>query len=147
MKQCNAGTAVVTVDECKKACGFLGISRMGSFKEGRPCYKGGTGVCNQNVRKPGSGASRICKGTQIQLQLFTLGSLKWFYMYVNVKSRNLHISLMQEMRHQEEMLAICRQKLIITRYLCPERFYSPEVRTLCMFNYNYHHVRFDWVSS
>ena len=70
MKQCNAGTAVLTVDECKKACGFLGISRMGSFKEGRPCYKGGTGVCNQNVRKPGSGASRICKGMKYKYNSF-----------------------------------------------------------------------------
>ena len=70
MKQCNAGTAVLTVDECKKACGFLGISRMGSFKEGRPCYKGGTGVCNQNVRKPGSGASRICKGIKYKYNSF-----------------------------------------------------------------------------
>ena len=69
-KQCNAGTAVLTVEECKKSCGYLGISRMGVFKEGRPCYKGGTGVCNQNVRKPGSGASRICKGIKYKYNSF-----------------------------------------------------------------------------
>ena len=72
MKQCKAGTAVLNVDECKMACGYLGISRMGGFKEGRPCYKGGAGGCNQNVRKPGSKATRICKGIQIQIRCSTL---------------------------------------------------------------------------
>ena len=72
MKQCKAGTAVLNVDECKMACGYLGISRMGGFKEGRPCYKGGSGGCNQNVRKPGSKATRICKGIQIQIRFSTL---------------------------------------------------------------------------
>ena len=61
-KQCEAGTAVLNVAECKKACGTLGISRLGAFKEGRPCYKGGSGVCNQNVKRPGNKAKRICKG-------------------------------------------------------------------------------------
>ena len=60
--RCKVGTEVLEVDECKKACSYLGISKMGAFKLGRPCYKGGTGVCNQNIRKPGSKASRICKG-------------------------------------------------------------------------------------
>ena len=68
--QCKAGTAVLTVDECKTACVYLGISKMGAFKEGRPCYKGGTGVCNQNVRKPGSGARRICKGIKYKYNSF-----------------------------------------------------------------------------
>ena len=72
MKQCKAGTEVLNVDECKMACGYLGISRMGGFKEGRPCYKGGAGGCNQNVRKPGSKATRICKGIQIQIRCSTL---------------------------------------------------------------------------
>ena len=63
---------MLTVDECLRACGYLGISRMGAFKEGRPCYKGGTGVCNQNIRKPGSGASRICKGIKYK-SVFELG--------------------------------------------------------------------------
>ena len=61
-KQCEAGTAVLNVAECKKACGTLGISRLGAFKEGRPCYKGGSGVCNQNVKRPGNKATRICRG-------------------------------------------------------------------------------------
>ena len=66
-KQCKAGTEVLNVDECKRACEYLGISRMGVFKEGRPCYKGGTGVCNQNVKKPGSRATRVCKGILIPI--------------------------------------------------------------------------------
>ena len=65
-KQCEAGTAVLNVAECKKACGTLGISRLGAFKEGRPCYKGGSGVCNQNVKRPGNKATRICKGIKEQ---------------------------------------------------------------------------------
>ena len=67
-KDCKTGTAVLEVAECKKACGYLGISSLGVFKEGRPCYKGGSGVCNQNVKKPSSRAMRICKGIQIQMQ-------------------------------------------------------------------------------
>ena len=68
--QCKTGTAVLTVDECKKACEYLGISNMGNFKEGRPCYKGRTGVCNQNIMKPGSRASRICKGIEYKYNPF-----------------------------------------------------------------------------
>ena len=66
-KDCETGTTVLEVAECKKACGYLGISSLGVFKEGRPCYKGGSGVCNQNVKKPSSRAMRICKGIQIQI--------------------------------------------------------------------------------
>ena len=65
-KQCQAGTAVLNVAECKKACGLLGISRLGVFKEGRPCYKGGSGLCNQNLKRPGNKATRICKGIQMK---------------------------------------------------------------------------------
>ena len=61
-KQCEAGAAILSIAECKKACDTLGISRLGVFKERRPCYKGGTGVCNQNVKRPGNKATRICKG-------------------------------------------------------------------------------------
>ena len=61
-KTCELGTAVLDVAECKQACNSLGITRLGSFKDGRPCHKGGSGVCNQNVKKPGSRATRICKG-------------------------------------------------------------------------------------
>ena len=61
-KQCEAGTAVLNVADCKKACGILGILRLGVFKEGRPCYKGGSGVCNQNVKRPGNKATRTCRG-------------------------------------------------------------------------------------
>ena len=60
-KQCEVGAAVLTVAECKEACASLGISRLGVFKERRPCYKGGSGVCNQNLKRPGNKAMRICK--------------------------------------------------------------------------------------
>ena len=73
VNQCKAGTAVLTVNECKTACVYLGISKMGAFKEGRPCYRGASEVCNQNIRKPGSGASRICKGIKYKYDSF-LGS-------------------------------------------------------------------------
>ena len=71
-KQCQAGTAVLNVAECKKACGSLGVSKLGVFKEGRPCYKGGSGVCNQNVKRPGNKATRICKGILVKNRTVTL---------------------------------------------------------------------------
>ena len=61
-KQCQTGAPILNVAECKEACNSLGISRLGVFKEGRPCYKGGSGVCNQNLKRPGNKATRICKG-------------------------------------------------------------------------------------
>ena len=67
-------------------------------------------------------------------------------MFFNPKLCSLHIYLMQVIRYQEEMLAIYRQKIIIAGYLCQERVYSPEVRTMSMCNHNCHHVRFNWVS-
>ena len=71
-KQCQAGTAVLNVAECKKACDSLGISKLGVFKEGRPCYKGGSGVGNQNVKRPGNKATRICKGILVKNRTVTL---------------------------------------------------------------------------
>ena len=61
-KQCQAGAEVLNEEDCKQACASLRISRRGVFKEGRPCYKSGNGVCNQNVKRPGNKATRICKG-------------------------------------------------------------------------------------
>ena len=47
--------------KCEEACDQLDIRPSGKrFKNGRPCYKGGSGVCNQNGgfnRR----ASLICK--------------------------------------------------------------------------------------
>ena len=71
-KQCQDGAAVLNVSECKKACSSLGISRLGSFKDGRPCYKGGSGVCNQNVKRPGNKATRICKGIEVRNRMATV---------------------------------------------------------------------------
>ena len=61
-KHCPDGSEIKDVSECKKACKHLGIVKTGRFKKDRPCYKGGNGVCNQNIKKPGSKATRICKG-------------------------------------------------------------------------------------
>ena len=77
---------MLTVDECKKACEYLGISRMGNFKEGRPCYKSGTGVCNQNIKKPGSSASRVCKGIEYKYNPFH--SIEMF-LFQNIESKAL----------------------------------------------------------
>ena len=58
-------------EDCKQACASLRISRRGVFKEGRPCYKSGNGVCNQNIKRPGNKATRICQGIQVQNRLVT----------------------------------------------------------------------------
>ena len=34
--------------ECKLACNDLGIPVFGKFKDRRPCFQGGNGMCMQN---------------------------------------------------------------------------------------------------
>ena len=48
-KPCRTGSAILEVAKCKKACNHLGLRIAGkAFKAGKPCYKNGQGVCNQN---------------------------------------------------------------------------------------------------
>ena len=49
------------VEECELACGTLGIPLSGKpFKDGKPCFKGGNGVCNQNGGH-GRRSNMVCK--------------------------------------------------------------------------------------
>lgn len=90
-KQCQTGTPVLNVAECKVACGFLVITKLGVFKEGRPCYKGGNGVCNQNVKKPGNRATRICKGIEVQKSNVFWSPLdKYVLLKYNLNITSLH---------------------------------------------------------
>ena len=60
VRQCPEGSAVLDKTECEEACDTLNIPISGRLKNGKPCYKTGSGVCKQNggfTRR----SSRICK--------------------------------------------------------------------------------------
>ena len=61
VKRCPDGLEIESVTECKEACAYLNIPLSSNkFKEGKPCYKGGSHVCNQNGAF-GRNAKLICK--------------------------------------------------------------------------------------
>ena len=67
-QSCPDGTSVLDEAECKAACGLLNIRLSNTFRDGKPCYKGGNNVCKQ-TGVYGSKASMICK---------QLGKLRFF---------------------------------------------------------------------
>ena len=61
VKRCPDGLEIESITECKEACAYLKIPLSSNkFKEGKPCYKGGSHVCNQNGAF-GRNAKLICK--------------------------------------------------------------------------------------
>ena len=60
IKRCPSGSEVTDKDECKEACTSLGIRLSNTFKNGKPCFKAGNGVCKQSGNF-GSKASLLCK--------------------------------------------------------------------------------------
>ena len=60
IKRCPAGSEVMDQDECKEACTSLGIRLSNTFKNGKPCFKAGNGVCKQSG-SIGSKALLVCK--------------------------------------------------------------------------------------
>ena len=48
IKQCQDGSEVRDTNECKEACRGLGIRLSNTFKDGKPCFKAGNGVCKQS---------------------------------------------------------------------------------------------------
>ena len=49
MRRCPEGSGIFDKEVCIEACKKLDIPLSGKrFKNGKPCYKGGSGVCNQN---------------------------------------------------------------------------------------------------
>ena len=60
LKRCPAGSEVMDQDECKEACTSLGIRLSNTFKNGKPCFKAGNGVCKQGG-SIGSKALLVCK--------------------------------------------------------------------------------------
>ena len=60
-KRCPIANRIMDVEECELACGMLGIPLSGKpFKDGKPCFKGGNGVCNQNGGHGGR-SNMVCK--------------------------------------------------------------------------------------
>ena len=60
-RRCPKGYEVMDTTECEEACDQLQIPLSGKkFKPKKPCYKGGSGVCNQNGAF-NRRASLICK--------------------------------------------------------------------------------------
>ena len=60
-KLCPSEDRITIITECRLACNALQIPLSGKiFKEGRPCYKGGKNVCNQNGAH-GRSSLMVCK--------------------------------------------------------------------------------------
>ena len=83
VRQCPEGSAVLDKTECEEACETLNIPISGRFKNGKPCYRAGSGVCKQNggfTRR----SSRICKKegiSKIDAYIFSGISKKCWYFY------------------------------------------------------------------
>ena len=61
VKRCPDGLEIESITECQEACAYLKIPLSSkTFKEGKPCYRGGSHVCNQNGAF-GRNAKLICK--------------------------------------------------------------------------------------
>ena len=60
-KRCPTANRIRDVKECELACGTLGIPLSGkTFIDGKPCFRGGNGVCNQNGAHGGR-SNMVCK--------------------------------------------------------------------------------------
>ena len=121
-KQCEAGAVISNIAECKKACDTLGISRRGVFKEGRPCYKGGSGVCNQDVKRPGNKATKICKGLSKKTNVYLI-----FWERISISFRNKFplmpfLPILQYFRHPKATLYTT--SIMNTIPMCPHYWKS-----------------------
>ena len=60
-KRCPNINRIMDVAECEIACARLQIPLSGRpFKDGKPCFRGGNGVCNQNGAHGGR-SNLVCK--------------------------------------------------------------------------------------
>ena len=60
-KRCPNINRILDPAECEIACDRLGIPLSGKpFKDGKPCFRGGNGVCNQNGAHGGR-SNLVCK--------------------------------------------------------------------------------------
>ena len=75
-KRCPAGSEITDVDECKEACKSLGISLANTFKDGKPCFKGGNGVCKQSG-SIGRLAYLVCKTLSGKVTSLAIMSTKY----------------------------------------------------------------------
>ena len=86
MRSCSAGSEILNSDQCKEACTTLGISVSKSFKNGKPCLKGGNGMCKQS-RNIGPSANMVCKHSGITIRI-THESMLFSCSFICVNSYN-----------------------------------------------------------
>ena len=88
IKRCPAGSEVSDTNECKEACSSLGIRLSHAFKNGKPCFRAGNGLCKQSGNV-GSKASLVCKqpGKFICLHI-NLIRIKYLNVHTNFKFNN-----------------------------------------------------------
>ena len=69
MRRCPEGSGISDKEVCIEACKKLDIPLSGKrFKNGKPCYKGGSGVCNQNGAFAGRSSLICCKEERKMMQ-------------------------------------------------------------------------------
>ena len=97
-RRCPKGFEVMDTTECEEACDQLNIRHSGKrFKDGKPCYKGGSGVCNQNGAF-NRRASLICKqedneeGGGGMLRVISLISDQKFFIQNYFSKKAIHIN-------------------------------------------------------
>ena len=83
-KPCPPGSTITDKNECQLACGQLDIPLSDrKFKNGRPCYQGGSGVCNQNTAF-GKRSKMVCKGECISQSFWIYYALKKYIPFWSV---------------------------------------------------------------
>ena len=72
IKRCPSGSEVKDKDECKEACTSLGIRLSNTFKDGKPCFKAGNGVCKQSGSVGSKEVSCLSNDGKIDRSFFDL---------------------------------------------------------------------------
>ena len=65
----------MTADECKAACEYIGITKLGRRKNGKECYIAGNGKCRQEPRR-GSKTLLVCKRGNIASLWIIISAIK-----------------------------------------------------------------------
>ena len=76
-KRCPNINRIMDVAECEIACARLQIPLSGRpFKDGKPCFRGGNGVCNQNGAHGGR-SNLVCKREGIHYKALDTFVYQW----------------------------------------------------------------------
>ena len=107
-KRCSKETKITDTEECKKACESMGFPLSNRpFKDKKPCYKGGTGVCNQNGAL-GKQSEMICKNNGDPIKL-TYCITKTFSIIDNIIC--LFLQLQSKLPHARTQVAKQHQEI------------------------------------